>query len=83
MYTHPRIGWVYTLFQGGDLVPTRKHNMRIKDEKWTAASTKAARLRKSGHRTNVTDLVNRALDQFNAETDEESIQRLGLTPTAR
>lgn len=64
------------------MAETAKHNMRIPDTRWDAASLKAARLRADGYDIDVTAVANRALQEFADESDVKTIERLDLKPRA-
>jgi hypothetical protein len=62
---------------------TEKHNLRIPPETWDPAEAKAKRLASAGYlgehgRFSVSDAVRADLRAMNEETDEQTIERLGL-----
>jgi hypothetical protein len=62
---------------------TTKRNSRIPDELWDPALAKAARMADDGYlgdngRFSVADVLRAALRVYNAETDAETAERLGL-----
>lgn len=62
---------------------TPKHNLRFANELWKPVTEKVKRLKRAKYGTSVTDMLRLELARIAAETDAETIERLGLEKVTR